>query len=252
MIVDLETQFAEWADPAVDLYPAALHDEIDAINAEIVGSLATATYAAMAATTQAALRRGRRPRVRRARPLRAAPRRAALPGRRRRSPTPTCSSTCSSCASTRWRCRSVGSPASGSSTTPTCGRTRATCTSGRRSATTTDFDHVVRGTFVHRRRDPHAPRSCPRCPTSTGTRRTAATRSARSPQRQELGEAELVAVGVAEVEVALTPGRVGRRHLGHVAVRQRTRRTSRRRRRPRRSPGPRSPAPARARGRAAR
>ncbi len=53
MTVDLETQFAEWADPAVDLYPQAQRDEIDAVNAEIVGSLATATYQAMGATTQA-------------------------------------------------------------------------------------------------------------------------------------------------------------------------------------------------------
>jgi putative glutathione S-transferase len=53
MTIDLETQFAEWADPAVDLYPVALRAEIDAVNAEIVGSLATATYAAMGATTQA-------------------------------------------------------------------------------------------------------------------------------------------------------------------------------------------------------
>jgi putative glutathione S-transferase len=53
MIVDLETQFAEWADPAVDLSPEARRDEIDAVNAEIVGSLATATYQAMGATTQA-------------------------------------------------------------------------------------------------------------------------------------------------------------------------------------------------------
>ncbi len=52
MTVDLETQFAEWADPAVDLYPAARRNDIDAVNAHIVGSLATATYAAMGATTQ--------------------------------------------------------------------------------------------------------------------------------------------------------------------------------------------------------
>jgi putative glutathione S-transferase len=52
MTVDLETQFAGLADPAVDLYPAARRDEIDATNREIVGSLASATYAAMGATTQ--------------------------------------------------------------------------------------------------------------------------------------------------------------------------------------------------------
>jgi putative glutathione S-transferase len=54
MTIDLETQFGDWADPAIDLFPTALRSEIDAINAEIVGSLATATYAAMGAPTQAA------------------------------------------------------------------------------------------------------------------------------------------------------------------------------------------------------
>ena len=53
MTIDLETQFEEWADPAVELYPPSRREEIDAVNAEIVGSLATATYAAMGATTQA-------------------------------------------------------------------------------------------------------------------------------------------------------------------------------------------------------
>jgi putative glutathione S-transferase len=53
MTIDLETQFGEWADPAVDLYPESRREAIDASNAEIVGSLATATYAAMGATTQA-------------------------------------------------------------------------------------------------------------------------------------------------------------------------------------------------------
>jgi putative glutathione S-transferase len=53
MTVDLETQFAECTDPAVDLRPAAHREEIDAVNAEIVASLATGGYAAMAVTTQA-------------------------------------------------------------------------------------------------------------------------------------------------------------------------------------------------------
>ena len=53
MTVDLETQFAECADPTVDLRPVALDDEIHELNTEIVGSLATAAYAAMAVTTQA-------------------------------------------------------------------------------------------------------------------------------------------------------------------------------------------------------
>jgi putative glutathione S-transferase len=52
MTIDLETQFAEWADPAVELFPADRRDEIDATNREIVGTLATATYAAMGATDQ--------------------------------------------------------------------------------------------------------------------------------------------------------------------------------------------------------
>jgi glutathionyl-hydroquinone reductase len=53
MTVDLETRFTEWADPVVNLYPADHRDEIDAVNREIVGTLATATYAAMGATDQA-------------------------------------------------------------------------------------------------------------------------------------------------------------------------------------------------------
>jgi putative glutathione S-transferase len=52
MTVDLETQFAEWADAAVELDPEARRDEIDSVNAEIVGSLSTGAYAAMAVTTQ--------------------------------------------------------------------------------------------------------------------------------------------------------------------------------------------------------
>ena len=42
MTIDLETQFAECADPTVDLRPAALHDEIHELNTEIVRPLATA------------------------------------------------------------------------------------------------------------------------------------------------------------------------------------------------------------------
>jgi len=53
MTIDLETQFAECADPTVDLRPAPLHDEIHDLNTEIVRTLATAAYAAMAVTTQA-------------------------------------------------------------------------------------------------------------------------------------------------------------------------------------------------------
>jgi putative glutathione S-transferase len=53
MTIDLETQFGDDADPVVDLLPAAHRAEIDSVNAEIVGSLATSAYAAMAVTTQA-------------------------------------------------------------------------------------------------------------------------------------------------------------------------------------------------------
>jgi putative glutathione S-transferase len=52
MTVDLETQFADCADPAVDLLPEAHRDEIHATNTEIVQTLATAAYAAMAVGTQ--------------------------------------------------------------------------------------------------------------------------------------------------------------------------------------------------------
>jgi putative glutathione S-transferase len=52
LTVDLETQFAAWADPSVDLLPVAHRAEIDAVNADIVASLATGAYAAMGATTQ--------------------------------------------------------------------------------------------------------------------------------------------------------------------------------------------------------
>jgi putative glutathione S-transferase len=54
MTIDLETQFADWADPAVDLYPAGLRDDIEATDAEIVRSLATGAYAAMGAPDQQA------------------------------------------------------------------------------------------------------------------------------------------------------------------------------------------------------
>jgi glutathionyl-hydroquinone reductase len=54
MTIDLETQFAEWADPAVDLYPAARRDDVEATNAEIVRTLATGAYAAMGAPDQQA------------------------------------------------------------------------------------------------------------------------------------------------------------------------------------------------------
>jgi putative glutathione S-transferase len=52
MTVDLETQFAPLADPDVDLRPADRVDQIHTLNTEIVASLATSAYAAMAVTTQ--------------------------------------------------------------------------------------------------------------------------------------------------------------------------------------------------------
>ena len=52
MTADLETQFAAWADPAVQLYRDSRRDEIDDVNAEIVRDLATGAYAARAATNQ--------------------------------------------------------------------------------------------------------------------------------------------------------------------------------------------------------
>ena len=74
---------------------------------------------------------------------------------------------------------------------------------------TNDLDHIVRGTFMHRRRDPHQP-DRPRAARSR-LGRAARSRGADLSRvsAQELGEAELVAVGVAQVEVALTPRRVG-------------------------------------------
>ena len=81
MTIDLETQFAECADPAVDLRPEALHDEIHELNTEIVRTLATAAYAAMARHHPGRLRRRQRSRVRRARRLRPPARRPALPDR---------------------------------------------------------------------------------------------------------------------------------------------------------------------------
>ena len=53
LTIDLETQFTEHADPAVELYPASRRAEIDAWNDEIVRNLAGGTYAAMGAATQA-------------------------------------------------------------------------------------------------------------------------------------------------------------------------------------------------------
>jgi glutathionyl-hydroquinone reductase len=52
LTLDLETRFAELADPKVDLYPAALRADIDSLNDEIIRDLSGAAYAARAAGTQ--------------------------------------------------------------------------------------------------------------------------------------------------------------------------------------------------------
>ena len=205
MTVDLETRFADCADPSVDLLPDAHRDEINAVNAEIVTSLATGAYAAMASTTQAeydavsdrvfaALERF---------DARLAERRflvgdgitdadlllyvqlvrfdvVAVPlGRLTRR-------------------RLVDYPNLWAYARDLYQRPAF--------RETTDFDHIDRGTFgtgagirTHRDRARHARRRLGR---SARPRRLGDQRS------EEPGEAELVAVGVAEVEVALAPGRV--------------------------------------------
>ena len=52
LTADLETEFRAYADPAVELYPAARRDEIDACNADILRDVAGATYGAISARTQ--------------------------------------------------------------------------------------------------------------------------------------------------------------------------------------------------------
>lgn len=52
--VDLETQFTRWADPAVDLYPAALRPQIDALNERVYEAVNNGVYKCGFATTQAA------------------------------------------------------------------------------------------------------------------------------------------------------------------------------------------------------
>ena len=213
MTVDLETQFADWADPSVDLLPAAHRDEIHAINTEIVTTLATAAYAAMAVGTQAQYDAvsdrvyaafGRFD-------ARLAERRflvgdgitdadlllyvqlvrfdlVAVPlGRLTRR-------------------RLVDHPNLWAYARDLYQRPAF--------RETTDFDHIARGTFgtgagirTHRivPATPDADWDAPHGRDALGY--------------EEPGEAELVAVGVAEVEVALAPRRVRRRHLGRVAVR---------------------------------
>ena len=52
LTVDLETRFAEWADPNIDLYPTALRADIESLNDEIIRDLSGAAHAARAAATQ--------------------------------------------------------------------------------------------------------------------------------------------------------------------------------------------------------
>ena len=50
--IDLETQFGEWADPSVQLYPAALRAEIDALNEVVYTGLNNGVYRAGFAGSQ--------------------------------------------------------------------------------------------------------------------------------------------------------------------------------------------------------
>ena len=52
--IDLETQFKEWADPAIDLYPEALRPEIDEMSAILYTDVNDGVYKAGFATTQTA------------------------------------------------------------------------------------------------------------------------------------------------------------------------------------------------------
>jgi glutathionyl-hydroquinone reductase len=52
--IDFETQFKEWADPSVDLYPAALRPEIDEVGAVLYTDVNDGVYRTGFAVTQAA------------------------------------------------------------------------------------------------------------------------------------------------------------------------------------------------------
>jgi len=51
---DLATQFERWADTSIDLYPAPLHEAIEAINADVFHDVNNGVYRAGFATSQAA------------------------------------------------------------------------------------------------------------------------------------------------------------------------------------------------------
>jgi putative glutathione S-transferase len=51
--IDLETQFGQWADPALDLYPERLRPEIDALNDNIYATVNNGVYRCGFATSQA-------------------------------------------------------------------------------------------------------------------------------------------------------------------------------------------------------
>ena len=50
--IDLGTQFGAWGDPSVDLYPAALRGEIDALNERVYETVNDGTYRVAGATTE--------------------------------------------------------------------------------------------------------------------------------------------------------------------------------------------------------
>jgi putative glutathione S-transferase len=58
--IDLGTEFERWASGAVDLYPAALRPEIDALNERVYETVNNGTYQVAGATTQADYERLRR------------------------------------------------------------------------------------------------------------------------------------------------------------------------------------------------
>jgi glutathionyl-hydroquinone reductase len=60
MTIDLGTEFGHWADPGLNLYPAALRAEIDGLNERVYQTVNNGTYNVAGATTQADYQRLRR------------------------------------------------------------------------------------------------------------------------------------------------------------------------------------------------